>query len=71
MNIHLAQGQNPLLGPDAASLDHDKVLLDHAVVGEAAHGVDALVGGVVLGRGIVLNQLKYDNGMVIEMITST
>jgi len=53
----LAQGQNPLLRPNAASLDHDKVLLDHAVVGEAAHGVDALVGGVVLGRGIVLNQL--------------
>merc|ERR1719367_728160 len=52
----LAQGQYPLLGSDAASLDHDKVLLDHTVVRESTHGVDVLVGGIVLGRGIVLDQ---------------
>merc|ERR1719367_41976 len=52
----LAQGQYPLLGSDAASLDHDKVLLDHTVVRESTHGVDVLVGGVVLGRGVVLDQ---------------
>merc|ERR1719367_2160063 len=52
----LAQGQYPLLGSDAASLDHDKVLLDHTVVRESTHGVDVLVGGVVLSRGVVLDQ---------------
>merc|ERR1719367_257875 len=52
----LAQGQYPLLGSDAASLDHDKVLLDHTVVRESTHGVDVLVGGIVLGRSVVLDQ---------------
>ena len=31
-------------------LDHDEVLLDLAVVREAAHGVDGLVGDVVPGQ---------------------
>merc|ERR550517_1903564 len=52
----LAQGQYPLLGSDAASLDHDEVLLDHTVVRESTHGVDVLVGGIVLGRSVVLDQ---------------
>ena len=55
--LYLAQGQYPLLGSDAASLDHDKVLLNHSVVRESTHGVDVLVGGIVLGRGVVLDQL--------------
>ena len=55
---YLAQGQNPLLGPNATSLDHNKVLLDQAVVGESAHGIDGFVGQVVIGGSVVLNQLK-------------
>lgn len=54
---YLAKGQNPFLGAHAASLDHQKVLLDLTVVGEPSHGVDGLVGQVVLGGSIVLNQL--------------
>merc|ERR1719511_319465 len=54
----LSQGQDPLLGSDAAALDHDEVLLNHTVVWESTHGVDALVGGVVLGGGVVLYQLS-------------
>ena len=38
-------------------LDHQEVLLDLSVVREAAHGVDGLVREVVLGAGVVLDQL--------------
>ena len=58
MNPYLAQGQNPLLWSNATSLDHNKVLFDHSVVGESSHRVDALVGGIVLGGGVVLDELK-------------
>ena len=51
------EGDAPLLGADAAALDHDEVLLDLSVVGEAAHRVDGLVGQIVLGRGVVLDEL--------------
>jgi len=53
----LPKSEDSLLRPDAASLDHDEVLFDLAVVGEAAHGVDALVSQIVLGAGVVLDQL--------------
>lgn len=36
-----------------AHLDHEVVLLDHAVVSEAAHGGDGLLGHVELGGGAV------------------
>jgi len=54
----LSECQNSLLGSDATSLDHDEILLDHAVMGETTHWVDALVSGVVLGGSIVLDQLS-------------
>ena len=54
----LSQGQDPLLGSNATSLDHDEVLLHFTVVGEATHGVDGLVSQVVVSGGIVLNQLE-------------
>jgi len=53
----LPKSEDSLLRPNAASLDHDEVLFDLAVVGEAAHGVDALVSQIVLGAGVVLDQL--------------
>merc|ERR1719411_1341594 len=53
----LTQGQGPLLGSDATTLDHQEVLLDLSVVREAAHGVDGLVREVVLGAGVILDQL--------------
>merc|ERR1719411_129192 len=53
----LTQGQGPLLWSNATTLDHQEVLLDLSVVREAAHGVDGLVREVVLGAGVVLDQL--------------
>merc|ERR1719397_1008637 len=53
----LPQGEGALLGPNAASLDHDEVLLDLSIVGESAHWVDGLVSNVILGGSVVLNQL--------------
>ena len=38
-------------------LDHDEVLLDLAVVREASHGVDRLVGDIVFRGSVVLYQL--------------
>lgn len=54
----LAQGDDALLGADAAALDHDEVVVDLTVVGEATHGRDALVGQIVLGGGVVLDDLQ-------------
>ena len=54
----LSQGEDALLGSDATALEHDEVLLNLTVVGEAAHGVDGLVREIVLGRSVVLDQLK-------------
>lgn len=65
INTNLSQGEDALLGPDAASLDHDKVLLDQAVMGESAHGVDGLVSQVIVGSSVVLHQLK----VMVQLIT--
>ena len=60
LGVHLQgfpESDAPLLGTDAAALDHDEVLLDLPVVGEAAHRVDGLVGQIVFGRRVVLDEL--------------
>ena len=54
----LPEGENPLLGTNTAALHHEKALLNLAVVREAAHGVDGLVGQIVVGAGVVLHQLQ-------------
>lgn len=56
----LSQGDDALLGSDAAALDHQEVVVDLSVVGEAAHWSDGLVGDVVLGRGVVLDDLLVE-----------
>merc|ERR1719225_462512 len=48
----------PLLGSNAETLDHQEVLLDLSVMGEPSHGVDGLVGQVVVSAGVVLDQLS-------------
>merc|ERR1719362_2058499 len=62
----LPQGEGALLGPNAASLDHDEVLLDFSIVGESTHGVDRLVSNVILGGSIVLDQLA-----VLHLVASS
>lgn len=54
----LAQGDDALLGANAAALDHDEVVVDLTIVGEATHGGDALVSQIVLGGGVVLDDLQ-------------
>ena len=54
----LSQGENPLLGSNATTLDHDEVLFDLSVVRESSHGVDGLIGQIVIGGGVVLHQLQ-------------
>merc|ERR1719495_971710 len=54
----LAQSEHPLLGSDAAALDHDEVLLHLTIVGESSHRVDGLVCQVVLCCGVVLDKLS-------------
>merc|ERR1719323_1140450 len=51
------QGEGPLLRSNAAALDHDEVLLDLSVVREATHWVNGLVSNVILGGGVVLDEL--------------
>jgi hypothetical protein len=64
----LPQGQNPLLWSNATSLDHDEVLFDLSVVGEATHGVNGLVSHVVIGGSIVTDQLKVKIKMGLDFI---
>merc|ERR1719429_140581 len=54
----LSQGQDSLLRSNAATLEHDEVLLDLSIVRESSHGVDGLVRQIVVGGGVVLNQLS-------------
>ena len=48
----LAEGDNTLLGTRDRALEHEVVVLDDTVVGEATHGGDGLPGDIVLGRGV-------------------
>merc|ERR1719429_132852 len=50
--------QSSLLGSNAATLEHDEVLLDLSIVRESSHGVDGLVRQIVVGGGVVLHQLS-------------
>ena len=54
---HLAECNDPLLGANAASSDHDKVQVDLAVVWEATHGGYCLLGLVIVRRGVVPHNL--------------
>ena len=49
----LAQSHQPLTRAADATLDHEVIVLDDAVVGETTHGCDVLLGGVVFGGGFV------------------
>jgi len=50
----LSQNEDFLLGSDAASLDHDEVVVDDSVEGETSHGGDLLIGQVGIGGSVVL-----------------
>ena len=50
----LAEGDHALLGARDGALEHQVVVLDDTVVGEATHGRDGLLGDVGVGRGVAL-----------------
>jgi hypothetical protein len=53
----LSQGDDALLGSNAAALDHQEVVVDLAVEWESTHWRDVLVGDIVLGGSVVLDDL--------------
>lgn len=54
---YLSKSDNSLLGSHAASLDHDKVLVDLSVMREASHGSNGLVSWVIICGSVVLDDL--------------
>ena len=48
----LADRDNTLLGTRDGTLQHEVVVLDDTVVGEATHGSNALLGDIMLSRGV-------------------
>lgn len=52
------QSDNALLGSNAASLDHDEIIVDLAVEWISSHWGDGLIGDIVLGGSIVLDELQ-------------
>merc|ERR1719357_47711 len=54
----LAQSKHPLFGPDHTALQHDEVIGHLSIMDKPSHGVDALIGQIVLCRGIVLHTLS-------------
>ena len=48
----LSEGNDSLADTRGAALDHDPVLVDNTVVGEATHGGDGLGSEIKLGRGV-------------------
>lgn len=75
----LAEGQDTLLGTNAAALDHDKVIIDHTVVREATHGSNGLLSQVKLGasavdisaRGDAVDLLVHLGAVVETILTGT
>ena len=51
----LSEDEGSLLGSDAGALDHDVVVLDDSVMGEASERGDVLLGEIVVGGGVVLD----------------
>ena len=56
----LADGQDTLLGPGNATLEHQEVILHDTVMREAAERGDGLVGGIRVGRTVVRIVTKTD-----------
>jgi hypothetical protein len=57
----LSQDQRSLLGTNAASLDHDVIVVDDTVVGEATQGGDALLGQISNSGSISLATIILDS----------
>jgi len=63
-----AEGEDPLLGSDAAALEHHKVVLDFAVVGEATHWSDGFIGEISLSGSVVLDKFT---AVLVDSLTDS
>ena len=52
------QSNDSLLGSNAASLDHDEIVVDFTVEWISSHWSDCLISDIVLGRCVVLDKLQ-------------
>jgi len=64
------------LDANAGALDHEEILVDHAVMREAAHGRDALFGEIILGGGVLgvgtaAHAIDHLRTVMISVLTGT
>ena len=57
---YLAQSNDTFLGSHAASLDHNEIVINFAIVRESTHGGDRFVCQIVFGGSVVLDNLVKD-----------
>lgn len=60
-NEGLSEDQRSLLGTNAASLDHDVIVVDNTVVGEATQGGNALLSQISNGGGVSVATFVLDS----------
>ena len=66
----LADGDDTLLGSGDGTLEHEVVVLDDTVVGEATHGGDGLLGDVGVGGGVAIIISSTDTvDLLVELRT--
>jgi len=53
----LTKGEDTLLGSDAATLEHDEVVLHFTIMRETTHWSDGFVSEIGLSCGVVLDEL--------------
>ena len=66
----LAQGDHTLLGTGDGALEHQVVVLDDTVVGEAAHGGNRFLGNISICRRIAIIRAKTNTiDLLVELGT--
>nr|AFK35688.1 unknown [Medicago truncatula] len=76
----LAQSNNPLLGTNTASLDHQKILLDNTVVWETTHRCNVFLSPIEFSLGVMgllsnfaelVNFLVQLSSVMVSVLTSS
>ena len=66
----LAEGDDTLLGTGDGALEHEEVVLDDTIVGEATHGRDGLLGDISLGGGVAFVLSRAETvDLLVELST--
>lgn len=65
----LTESKDALLGTKAAALDHEEVVSDDTVVGEATHGSDGLGGKVELGGTVAVSASANTVDLLVHLGT--